>query len=264
VTVLDEILAHKRGELERARSALPPEELAALARGVAEPTRGFRAALARAPRPRVIAEIKRRSPSRGEIRPDLDPGRLARAYAEAGAAALSVLTDERYFGGRLEHLAEARRAAPLPLLRKDFVLDAYQIDEARLNGADAVLLIAAVFGAGRRERLERLGAHARGLGLDVLVEVHDEAELDDAAAAGADLIGINNRDLRSFATDLAVTERLAPKAPAGALVVSESGIFEPSDLERLEACGADAFLVGESLMRERDVGQALRRLRRTP
>jgi indole-3-glycerol phosphate synthase len=264
VTLLDEILAHKRLELEHAKRALPPAELGALAREVAEPTRGFRAALARAPRPRVIAEIKGRSPSRGEIRPDLDPARCARAYGEAGAAALSVLTDERYFGGRLEHLEEARRAVPLPLLRKDVLLDAYQIDEARLRGADAVLLIAAALGSARRERLEELGAHARGLGLDVMVEVHDEAELDDAAAAGADLIGINNRDLRSFATDLAVTERLAPKVPAGALVVSESGISLPADLARLEACGADAFLVGESLMREPDIGQALRRLRRTP
>ena len=264
MTLLDEILAHKRSELERAKRELSPAELFARARGAAEPTRGFRTALARAARPRVIGEIKRRSPSRGEIRPDLDPVRCATALCQAGAAALSVHTDRRYFGGDPSHLEQVRRAVPVPLLRKDFVVDPYQIDEARAWGADAVLLIVAALGPRSRERLAELCAHARSLSLDALVEVHDEEELDTAAAAGADLIGVNNRDLRSFETDLGVTERLAPKAPAGALVVSESGIFGPGDLARLEACGADAFLIGESLMREEDIGQALRRLRRTP
>ena len=265
MTILDEILAHKREEVARAKRELPAAELAALARDASEPTRGFRAALERAPRPRIVAEIKRRSPSRGEIRADFDPAACAKAYADSGAAALSVLTDERYFGGSLEHLALARRSAPLPILRKDFVVDAYQVDEARLRGADAVLLIAAAFAAeGRVGELARLRERARSLGLDALVEVHDGAELADALAAGADLVGVNNRDLRSFRVDLAATERLARDVPDGVLLVAESGIHGPGDVARLESAGADAFLVGEALMREADLGAALRELRRRP
>jgi indole-3-glycerol phosphate synthase len=171
-----------------------------------------------------------------------------------------VLTDERFFGGSLAVLEAVRRATELPLLRKDFVIDAYQLDEARAAGADAVLLIAAALPQGA---LAALRARALGLGLDALVEVHDEAELDAALAAGADLLGINNRDLRTFETDLAVTERLAPRIPPGAVVVAESGILGPEDVARLRRAGAHAFLVGESLMRERDVGRALRELRGT-
>jgi indole-3-glycerol phosphate synthase len=265
MTILDEILAHKRQEVAQAKRALPADELAELAREAPEPTRGFRAALAAAPRPRIVAEIKRRSPSRGEIRPDFDPAACAKAYAESGAAALSVLTDERFFGGSLEHLALARRSAPLAVLRKDFVVDAYQIDEARLRGADAVLLIAAAFAAGTRVgELARLRERAGSLGLDALVEVHDAAELADTIAAGADLVGINHRDLRSFSVDLSLTERLAGGLPEGVLLVAESGIHGPEDIGRLEAAGADAFLVGEALMREADLGAALRKLRRSP
>jgi indole-3-glycerol phosphate synthase len=260
VTILDEILEHKRGELERARGRLAPEVLAARAREVVGPPRGFRAALTSAPRPRIVAELKRRSPSRGLIRPDFDPVACARAYAAAGAAALSVLTDAHFFGGSLDTLERVRAAVPLPLLRKDFLVDAYQVDEARVGGADAVLLIAAALPP---SDLSALAAHARSLGLDALVEVHDEAELEGALAAGADLIGINNRDLRSFEVDLAVTEKLASRIPAGVVVVAESGIFTPGDVARLEAAGAHACLVGESLMREPDIGLALRRLRRT-
>jgi indole-3-glycerol phosphate synthase len=244
---------------------LPPDELAALARDASDPTRAFRAALLRAPRPRIVAEIKRRSPSRGEIRADFDPVACAKAYADSGAAALSVLTDERYFGGHLDFLGLVRRSVPLPILRKDFVVDAYQIDEARLRGADAVLLIVAAFAAeGRVEELVRLRARASALGLDALVEVHDRAELADALAAGADLLGVNNRDLRSFSVDLALTERLARGLPEGVVLVAESGIHTPADVARLEAAGADAFLVGEALMREADLGAALHQLRRTP
>lgn len=264
MTILDEILAHKREEVARAKRALPADELAELAAEVAEPTRGFRAALQRSPRPRVVAEIKRRSPSRGEIRADFDPAACAKAYADSGAAALSVLTDERWFGGAVGHLALARRSAPLPILRKDFVVDPYQIDEARVRGADAVLLIAAAFASGGRPaELARLRERALSLGLDVLVEVHDRAELADALAAGADLVGVNNRDLRTFAVDLATTERLAGDLPEGVLLVAESGIHGPGDIARLEAAGADAFLVGEALMREADLGAALRELRRS-
>jgi indole-3-glycerol phosphate synthase len=169
------------------------------------------------------------------------------------------LTDERYFGGSLALLSQVREAVSLPLLRKDFILDAYQVDEARVYGADAVLLIAAALDP---SALRSLAAHAEAIGLDALVEVHDERELEAALAAGADLIGINNRNLRTFEVDLGVTERLAGKLPEGCVVVSESGIFTSRDWERLEAAGAHAFLVGEALMRESDVGAALRRLRR--
>jgi len=257
VTILDEILAHKRSELEAARRRVPPEALARRA-AQAPPARGFRRALVEAPRPRVVAEIKRRSPSRGEIRADFDPVACAKACAEAGAAALSVLTDERWFGGRLDDLGAVRAAVDLPLLRKDFVLDAYQIDEARVAGADAVLLIAAVL---EPDALAALRRHAARRGLDALVEVHDEAELEAARAAGADLLGVNNRDLRTFAVDLATTERLAPRVPEGTVLVAESGILRHADVERLERAGAHAVLVGEALMREPDVAAALRRLR---
>jgi indole-3-glycerol phosphate synthase len=206
----------------------------------------------------VIAEIKRKSPSKGEIRRDFDPVAVARAYAEAGAAALSVLTDEPYFGGSLAVLEAVRAVTPLPLLRKDFVVDAYQIDEARVAGADAILLIVAALAP---DELARFAKYAASLGLEALVEVHDEAELDVALASGAALVGINNRDLRTFETDLGVTERLAPRAAGRALVVAESGIFGHADVKRLARCGARGYLVGESLMREADVGLALRKLR---
>ena len=261
-TILDEILEHKRRELEQAMRELAPEELARRAGAHAEPVRGFRAALAEGPRPRVVAEIKRRSPSKGEIRADFEPVGCARAYAEGGAAALSVLTDAHYFGGHLDFLEKVRGAVDLPLLRKDFLLDPYQVDEARVRGADAVLLIVAAFaGPGRVEELAGLRARARERGLDALVEVHDEQELEVALAAGADLVGVNNRDLRSFVTDLAVTERLAPRLPEGIVLVAESGIFTAEDVARLEAAGAHAFLVGEALMRQPDLVSALRRLR---
>ncbi len=259
MTILDEILAHKRVELEAARQRVAPAALAERAAAMA-PTRGFRRALL-GPGTRVIAELKRRSPSEGEIRPDFDPLAIARAYQAGGAAALSVLTDERYFGGSLAVLEAVRAVTALPLLRKDFVIDAYQIDEARVAGADAVLLIVAALAPAA---LERSFEYARGLGLDVLVEVHDEAELDVAKGIGADLIGINNRDLKSLFTDLAVAERLAKRAPQGALVVAESGISGRADVARLARAGASAFLVGTSLMREADPGLALRRLLGTP
>jgi indole-3-glycerol phosphate synthase len=259
--ILDEILAHKRTELARARALEPAGALARRAESASLRPRGFAASLRAAPEPRIIAELKRRSPSRGEIRPDFDPVACARAYVDGGAAALSVLTDERFFGGHLGMLEKVRDAVALPLLRKDFVIDASQIDEARLGGADAVLLIAAALGPAD---LRALSARARALGLDALVEVHDEAELDAALESGAELVGINNRDLRTFETDLAVTERLAPRVPRGVLVVAESGIFHARDLARLAGAGAHAFLVGESLMRQPDLSAALRTLRRGP
>ena len=222
--------------------------------------RSLARALGEGPGLRVIAEIKRRSPSRGEIRPDFDPVACAKSFEEAGAAALSVLTEERYFGGRLDFLGAVRGATTIPILRKDFILDPYQIDEARVAGADAVLLIAAALD---RHRLEELLGYTGERGLEALVEVHDARELDVALGAGTRLLGINNRDLRTFETDLAVFEGLAPRAPEGVLLVAESGIFRHGDAVRLEKAGARAFLVGESLMREPDPGAALRRLRGT-
>jgi indole-3-glycerol phosphate synthase len=262
--MLGEILAHKRREVEQARRELPPDAMRsrAEARARQEAPRGFRSALASGPGPRVVAELKRRSPSRGEIRPDFDAVGCAKAYADAGAAALSVLTDARYFGGSLPLLDAVRTAVGVPLLRKDFIVDAYQVDEARAHGADAILLIARALPSGE---LRPLRERAARLGLDVLVEVHDEEEVEAALAAGADLVGINNRDLATFEADLAVSERLAPRlAGRGVVVVAESGIFTPADVGRLEAAGVDAVLVGEALMRERDVGRALARLRGRP
>lgn len=259
-TILDEILARKRVEVDAARARMPAAEVARRAEAITESTRGFRQCLEEAHEPRIIAEVKRRSPSRGEIRPDLDPVDCARAYAAGGAAALSVLTDAHYFGGELAYLRAIRAVVDLPLLRKDFLLDSYQVDEARLAGADAVLLIVAALEV---PALRRLMERSRELGLDTLVEVHDAGELEIALEAGADLLGINNRNLHSFETDLAVSEELAPRVPSGTLVVAESGISKPADVARLAAAGAQAFLVGESLMREQDVARALQRLRRS-
>lgn len=256
--VLAEIIAAKRKEVAAAKRECTGPEMEAQARAAPAGAHAFLRALQEAPAPRIIAEIKRRSPSRGEIRKDFDVAALAAAYQAGGAAALSVLTDAPYFGGSLEALRKARAAVHLPILRKDFIIDPYQVDEAHLAGADALLLIVAALG---RAELASLLARTRGYGMDALVEVHDEAELAQALAAGAELVGVNNRDLRSFHTELAVTLRLAPRIPSGVVFVSESGIFRHGDIERLAASGASAYLVGESLMRERDPAGALRRLR---
>jgi len=258
VTILADILARKRAEVEARRRGVP---LAALrARPLyAAPRRGFRAALAAHPAPAVIAELKRQSPSRGRIREDYDPASIARGYAAAGATALSVLTDEPFFGGALEHLEAARAACPLPCLRKDFLVDPYQVEEARAAGADCVLVIvAAVSDATGRELLAAAGE----AGLDVLVEVHDDAELERASALGATLVGVNNRDLGTFAVSLATTERLAPRIPPGALLVAESGIRSADDARRMREAGADAILVGELLMRSPDPAATIRELTR--
>lgn len=250
--ILDEILAAKRDEVAKRRRAMPPSALRALPLYDAE-RRGFRATLARALAPAVIAELKRASPSRGQIRADYEPTQLARGYAAAGATALSVLTDQRFFGGALEHLAAARAATPLPCLRKDFLVDPYQVEEARGWGADAVLLIVA---AGTEQGRELLHA-ATEAGLDVLVEVHAEVELAWAVDAGASLIGINNRDLATFRVALETTERLAAGVPPGALLVAESGIRSLADAHRMRAAGAHAVLVGEAFMERPDPGAAL-------
>lgn len=257
---LDTILARKRLDLKTTMASRPLAEVARLAEA-APPTRGFIAALRRGRRlgldgsesPALIGELKKASPSRGLIRPDFEPARLAAAYRRGGASALSVLTDEPFFQGTPEYLALAREASGLPTLRKDFLIEPYQVYEARAMGADAVLLIAAALEGGRLGEMLRLSTD---LGLDALVEVHDRDELARALGAGAALIGINNRDLRTFQTDLRVTEDLAPLVPADVLVVSESGIHTRQDLLRVARAGAGAALVGEALMRHADVTAA--------
>ena len=257
MTILDEILASTRAELAERRRRLPVEELAACP---APARASLRDALAR-PQLALIAEFKRRSPSAGEIRAGSSPSDVARAYERGGAAAMSVLTDAPYFGGSLDDLREAAGACSLPLLRKDFILDEYQLYEARAAGASAVLLIVAALD---QTQLESLQESARALGLDALVEVHDAPELRRAAAAGAQLIGVNNRDLRDFSVDPQRTFALLGEMPEGSLVVAESGISDAQMLARLEAAGVAGALVGERLMRAASPEQALRELLANP
>jgi indole-3-glycerol phosphate synthase len=254
--VLEEILARTRLDLERRKREMPLSELDP---GASAPSlRGFRESLS-GPDIAVIAEFKRRSPSAGSLRDDADIAHIAGAYERGGAAALSVLTEGPYFEGALEDLRQARAACALPILRKDFIVDPYQLHEARAAGADAVLLIVAALS---RELLETLHAQARELGLDVLMEVHDSAELELALGVGADLIGVNNRDLRDFSVDVGRTARLMADIPVGVAVVSESGIGSAEQLRDLQERGVQAVLVGESLMRAPDPEVALRALRR--
>lgn len=256
ISILDEIVASKRREVAAARMRMPLEEMEVQAAS-APPVRDFRAALAGPGPIQLIAEVKKASPSAKVIRADFDPIAIARTYQEHGAACLSVLTDGPYFQGHLSYLARIRASVAIPLLRKDFIIDEYQVVEARLAGADAILLIAEILDD---EALARLQARARGLGMAVLVEFHDEANLSRVLAAGADLVGINNRDLRRFVTDLELTLRLRDQVPPGVLLVSESGIRTRADVERLEAAGVSAILVGETLMRAEDIGLAVDQL----
>jgi indole-3-glycerol phosphate synthase len=257
--ILDDIVEARRSDLARAKKAVSLAELEKAAL-YAERRRGFGARLARGGRA-IIAEVKKASPSRGVIREDFDPVALARRYAECGAAAISVLTEERHFQGSLRYLADIRSAVGSPLLRKDFLVDAYQVVEARAWGADAVLLIVAILDDAE---LEELLAAAREIELDVLVEAHTEGEVDRAVAAGARIIGVNNRDLRTFVTTLETSERLRPRIPAGAIAVAESGIDAPADIARLELAGFSVFLIGEALMRAPDPGTKLAALLGTP
>jgi len=255
---LSEICAVKREEVGERQTRATLDDLDRLA-AEATPPRGFRQALDVKAQAgfALIAEIKKASPSKGLIRADFRPAEHANAYERGGAACLSVLTDARYFQGHEDYLMDARAACALPVLRKDFMVDPWQVAEARAIGADAILIIVAALEDALMHEIE---ASALERGMDVLVEVHDEAEMDRAGDLQSRLIGINNRDLRSFRTDLATTERLAPLAPEGALLVGESGIATHEDCVRLSRAGVRAFLVGESLMREPDVEAATRRL----
>jgi indole-3-glycerol phosphate synthase len=252
-TILDTIVASKRRELAAAKGRTRQRELE---RWLADapPVRLFRAALERSGDIGVIAEVKKASPSAGVLRADFDPVAIAKIYAAHGASCLSVLTDEPFFQGHLDYLAAIRRCVDVPLLRKDFILDRHQLLEARVAGADAVLLIAEIL---PDPDLARLLADCRALGMEALVELHDADQLPRVAHTGAEVIGINNRDLRTFATRLEHTLDLAPLVPADRCLVSESGIRTRADLDRLRAAGVKAVLVGESLMRAPDIGAAL-------
>jgi indole-3-glycerol phosphate synthase len=265
VTILDTIVEQKRLEMARLDRREITASLLRQAWSSRPGNRDFTAALKTAPRGvALIAEVKKASPSAGVIRPDFDPVRIAREYEFAGASCLSVLTDEKFFQGSLDYLRAIRRAVRLPLLRKDFIIDPRQILEAIENGADAILLIVAILDD---SRLRNFHALAREAGLSVLVEVHDEAELNRALAVGPELIGVNNRDLKTFKVDLGTTERLAARLSSYVLsgstpplLVAESGIHTRADIERLKNCGAGAILVGESLMRQGDVASKVREL----
>ena len=256
-TILDEIVRHKRDELARRRREVPRAELEHRSRAWPPPRDFVRALTPEPGSVRLLAEIKKASPSRGVLAEDFDPLALAEIYAGNGAAALSVLTDEKYFQGSLEFLTAIRRRVDVPILRKDFTLDEYQLWEARAAGADAVLLIVSILDAGE---LRALLQAATGLGLAALVEAHTASELDVALAAGATIIGINNRDLKTFETRIETSLDLLPLIPTGRLAVSESGFFTADQVRAVAAAGAHAVLVGEALVRASDVAAKVREL----
>lgn len=258
-TILDRIVETKRHEVAQARRRMPLDELVEQARETALsfPIRDFKAAITQPGPIRLIAEVKKASPSAGLIRADFNPVDIAQIYQDHGADCLSILTDEQYFQGHLTYLARVKAGTALPCLRKDFIIDEYQVVEARLAGADAILLIAEILDDAQ---MAFLANRAHELGMTVLVEFHDPANLPRVLACGADLVGVNNRDLHRMITDLDTTLRMRDKIPAEVPLVSESGIKTHADVERLEAAGVAAILVGESLMKQPDIGLAVDQL----
>ncbi len=255
--ILDDIIKKRQEQLEREKAKIPPQEMEQLAMAEKRPVLDFYGVL-KMEGLSVIAEVKKASPSKGVIREDFHPAAFAKAYEKGGAAAISCLTEEFYFKGSSDYLKEVRKATSLPILRKDFIFDPYQIYEARAIGADAVLLIAALLDTGT---LTSFLSIAKSLGLYCLTEVHNEEELQSAVRAGADIIGINNRDLKTFHVSLKTTKSLAGLLPGNLVKVSESGIQTREDMELAERYGADAVLIGETLMRSADMANELRKLR---
>jgi indole-3-glycerol phosphate synthase len=260
MNILSEIVSSKRRVVDQSKKLVSLEQMSTMAKQARLGSRphAFRSALADPNKINIIAEFKRRSPSKGEIRSDADAAVTARAYESAGASAVSVVTEEDYFGGSLDDLRAARKAISLPILRKDFIVDDYQVYESAAAGADALLLIVAALDDETLVRLRRLTEEE--LGLDALVEVHSVDEMNRAAACGAKVIGVNNRDLRTFEVSLETSAQLAPMAPKGSVLISESGIESAGDIRRLQSVGYRAFLIGESLMRADDPEAALRAL----
>ena len=258
MNLLSEIVSSKQRRVDQAKKLVPLAQMRAMANQarLGRRAHAFASALANADKINIIAEFKRRSPSKGEIRNDADPAARARAYESAGASAVSVLTEEDYFGGSLDDLRAARKAISLPILRKDFIFDEYQVYEAAAAGADALLLIVATLDDEALGRLRRIAEDE--LGMDALVEVHTADEMKRAAACGAKIIGVNNRDLQTFRVSLETSVQFAPMAPKGSVLISESGIESAADIRRLRSIGYRAFLIGESLMRADDPETALR------
>lgn len=256
--ILDEIVEKRKIQLEREMAAADIETVKKAAERLDRQCISFKNALAKPDKLSVISEVKKASPSKGLIQPNFDPVKIAKEYETCGADAVSCLTEEHYFQGSSEYFKAIRQAIGLPMIRKDFIIDEYQIYEARLMGADAILLIAAVLDD---EKLKRFGDTARSLGLDILAETHDESELERVLALDFDIIGINNRNLKTFEVTLETTARLAGMIPEGKVIVSESGIKDNADMKTVRSYGADAVLIGETLMRSGNIGATLTALR---
>ncbi len=258
--ILDEIVSNKKEELKNRKTILPLSELKARIKDLPD-TKGFRNAIERREKKdapvRLIAEIKKASPSKGIIREDFNPQRIAWIYEEAGASAISVLTEEKYFLGNIEYLSQVRNVVKIPILRKDFIIDHYQIYEARAFGADAVLLIVSILD---KTQIDEYLGNAKDLNMDAIVEVHDKKELEKALQTGADIIGINNRDLMTFKIDIGTTYRLKDEIPKDKVIVSESGINNRYDIVQMQKAGIDAVLIGTALMREEDIAKKIREL----
>jgi len=252
---LEEIIEHKKHKLEKSEQVLSLAEIERMAAPVKN--RGFKAAISKDNKINLIAELKKASPSHGVIRHDYDPEAIARIYKNSGAAALSVLTEDKYFQGSLDHLKTVRRAVDLPVLRKDFVISEYQIYESAVVGADAVLLIAATLDRGMLKALFR---EAKSLGMDAVIEVHDQRDLDKALGVDAEIIGINNRNLKTLEVDLGITRELAAKIPAGKIIISESGLREPEDVQSLASAGIKAVLIGTAFMEADDIVAEVERI----